>query len=131
MLAVCLSLVPSPQFLAPGIWHLLLRRVLLGVRRGRSIADGVAAGPNSTSGIKVCRQGMGAETELHERFCLGQAGYREPVVGLVAPHRLARLIVPAAIRLCIQIACLDQSLLDFLDAFRFRTQQSPPAPRRG
>jgi hypothetical protein len=32
--------------------------------------------------------------------------------------------------LCVQVACLNQGLLDFLDAFRFRTQHSPPAPVR-
>jgi hypothetical protein len=52
------------------------------------------------------------------------------MIGLVAPHCLASLIVPAPIRLCFQVACLGQSLLDFLNAFRLRTQLSSPPPRR-
>jgi hypothetical protein len=74
---------------------------------------------------------MRAQAKLHQRFCLWQAGHWEPVIGLVTPHRFARLIVPATIRLCIQVACLNQSLLDFLNAFRFRTEVCPPTPIRG
>ena len=74
---------------------------------------------------------MRAETELHQRFCLRKARHREPVIGLVTSHGLARLIVPAAIGLCIQVACLNQGLLNFLNAFRLRTQLCASTPRRG
>jgi hypothetical protein len=33
--------------------------------------------------------------------------------------------------LCIQVACLDQGLLNFLNAFRLRMQVCPPTPIRG
>jgi hypothetical protein len=33
--------------------------------------------------------------------------------------------------LCIQVACLDQGLLDFLNAFRLRTHVCTQTPRRG
>ena len=74
---------------------------------------------------------MGAKTELHQRFCLREARHGEAVVGLVAPHCLARLIVPSAIRICAQIACLNQGLLDFLNALRFRAQLRSSTPCRG
>ena len=74
---------------------------------------------------------MGAKTELHQRFCFREARHGEAVVGLVAPHCLARLIVPSAIRICAQIACLNQGLLDFLNALRFRAQLRASTPCRG
>ena len=74
---------------------------------------------------------MRAEAKLHQGFRFRKARGREPMIGLVASHRLARLIVPAATRLCIQVACLDQGLLNFLNALRLRAQACPPAPIRG
>jgi hypothetical protein len=96
-----------------------------------SATDRVAAGLSSGSGINVRRQRVRAEAELHQRFRLRKACHREAVITLVAPHRLARLLVPMTIRLCFEIPCLGQSLLDLLNTFRPRAQPSPPAPRRG
>ena len=106
------------------------RRVLLGIRSGRSAAGGLSAGRSCTTGIKVFRQGMWPETELHQGFCLRKTRLGEPMIGLVPSHRVARLIVPPAIWFFIQITCLNQCLLDFLNTFRLRTQLCPPALRR-
>ena len=43
------------------------------------------------------------------------------MIDLVTSHRLARLIVPPAIWFSIQVARLNQCLLDLLNTFRLRT----------
>jgi len=74
---------------------------------------------------------MWAEAELHQGFCFRQPRHREAVIGLVAPHRLTRLIVPAAGRLGVHVARLGQGLLDFLNAFRGGAHPGSPAPLGG
>lgn len=70
---------------------------------------------------------MGSEPELHERLRVGQSCEGEAVSLLVAPHSLARLIVPPARWLLPEFARADERALDLLDALGLEVQRCEAA----
>jgi hypothetical protein len=92
-----------------------MRRRLLGLcLDGRTLCGGrikVRRG-GSARGRQFVRQGMGSQAKLHQGLRVRQSGHAEAIGRLVAPHRIPRLIVPAACGLAAIITALAQRPLD-------------------
>lgn len=111
-------------------WRQLLRwRGRLGNRRRRGrdgkIALGAArTGRSRRTVIELRRQRVWTETELHQRFGFRQTCRGKPVVRLIAQHGSVSARVPLAIRFPVKVALTNQSLLNFLCAFRLQVKTS-------
>jgi hypothetical protein len=83
-------------------------------RRG----EGLGAGACPRAGVKIFGQRVRSEAKFHQGLGFRQARLRETVGVLEAAHGLPRGVIPLPVRLIVQVARLNQSLLNFLDALR-------------
>jgi hypothetical protein len=65
------------------------------------------------TGVKLRRQGVRTQAEFHQRFCLREAGSGKAVVRLVVQHGSSRAIIPAPVRISLEVAFTHKRLLDF------------------
>jgi hypothetical protein len=68
------------------------------------------------------------QTQLHQTLGFGEARNGESLIDLIVLHGAARLVVPSAQRLLMQVTCLRQRTLNFLDAFGLQAELRPAPP---
>lgn len=90
--------------------------------RGVGLRGRVNAGLRRRARVNFFRQGMRAQAEFHQGFCFGQPRAGKTVVGLIAPHRLTRRVVPFARGFLLEVSRLNQAPLNLFHALRLEAE---------